>query len=893
MADYSRKSFYVIVLLVLVFQPAIFADQVDDLVARLKDSELEVIQSAIIELGELKDTRAIEPLKEILNPNSTTVSVRNGDSATKAAEELKSDPPEIIDAKYRVAGGYTPKPYVRIDAKELRRYTSKLQKGSIIEKEQAIISLAKTNDDRAINYLVRSFLTDRFARNLQPQILEAIGTIGGEEAVQAFDKIILSSKFREKELIQVLSYLKEPAAANKLYDMLQESRLFSDDIIDALKRQGMYSAVFILNKIVKEGSVFDQRKAQEALDSFGPDHGLEPIIELLDSENQNIKIAAIEAIHKLEDPAVAFYVTDAIVDLPPQLQAKYNDGKPLPATATGNKTANANTVKKDRAGNTSEDENSASTATKSRFSGNSPASDLRERLAKISGRESRRGKTEQEVKPDAEPETKPDIPLEPVVEEPPLDWTDIKIAAIEALGKIGTTKTIRPLLNELQNTANEHNIRVSAGRALRMVESRSAYKAIEKKLYHQDRRIVQAAIESLGYLGDDSSLELLKKFVGSDRSYQDAAFKAISYSDNPRAAEILADLIIDSPRSFAGRNAIKQLDAKDLIPKVVDKYAELSYFEKKDIFSKALGYNNPDSTRILLMSIQEPALRRDAIKGLYVYKEVDSVKPLIDYLANADYWQAEEDVFNLLTKFCKKQEADLLVPLLRLGRDESSNIVTLLDRFNYQPKTNQEKLYYYMAKGDWDKLNALEKTDEDAVMKIYKLRYSDGPAIVLTAWGNKEIKDILHDRFVNWRISKKQRQLLFDNFSFSPKTDPELLAAAMYSGDSKQFEKAWNSSSSMKSLIRAKLVPDSGSSYIVINYVISGRIKELVSPVISCFNQMKQEDFHDISNKINMANQLLNSGNQQLINAAKSWAERNPDKVEITTFTTFSKPSTW
>ncbi len=887
------KSIYIIALALVLLPCFSLADQVDDEIAKLTDQNLKVVQTAIFELGELKDPRAIEPLREILSPESVRKSSADGNSASQANEEAAADPPEVIEAKYRVAGGYTPKPYTRIDSKELRVIISKLQKGGILEKEQAIAELARTNDDRAINYLVKTFLTDRNAINLRPQILDAIGQIGGKEAVEAFDKIIMSSKFRDRELVQVLSYLKEPIAAQKLYDMKQKSRLYSDDIIEALQRQGTYAAVYVLNQIIKDGDVFDKRKAQEALDSFGEDHGLEPLIELLDSDDMDIKIAAIEAIHKLEDPAVTFYITDAIADLSPQLQAKYNDGKPLPDSAANKKAK----VEKEQAGtldNSSEKvANSAGDSPESRFGSNSRAAALRERLAKMSGRNNRRASEEPEQETETETGAGPVVQQEPVVQELPIDWTDIKIAAIEALGKIGTTKSIRPLLNELQETQNEHDVRVAAGRALRMIKSRSAYKAIEKKLYNPDRRVVQAAIDSLGYLGDEYSLDVLKKFVESDRSYQDEAFKAISYSDNPKAAEMLADMIVDAPMGFAGRNNVDQLDAKDIIPKVVERYNELSYFEKRGIFKKAVGYYSPDSAKILLMSIAEPALKRDAVKGLYAYKEIDSVKPIVDYLAGANSWFAEDEVFNLLKKFCRAEEVELLVPLLKLGRNESADIVMLLDKFRYQPKTNQEKLYYYMAKGDWDKLARLEKTDEDQVMKIYKQRYSDGPAVVLAAWGNKEIKDILHDRFVNWRISKKQRQLLYDDLGFSPKTEPELLAEAIYSDKPKDFVNVWNRSSSMKSLIRAKLVPNSASANIVIRLTISGRVKELVSPVISCFNQMKEEEYHDFSFKIDMANRFLNSGNEQMINAAKSWAERNPDKVEVTTFRTFSKPSTW
>jgi HEAT repeat protein len=298
----------------------LFADQVDDLIAQLKDPDSLVQCQAIEQLGQLKDKRAVDPLIAMLSDNPAG----NAAAAPKAQSQspVAADPAteKVENAKRACAGGDKHvTPTMATDPATLKRLIANVRMArNPIDKGKAIEALGATKDKRAVDILL-GVLNEQDFGQLHSKAIEALGNIGDTKAVPALIKRLQSSdNFSGKAVAIALGKIGDPRATEPLYKAMTTVDFFQTDGAEALVQLGGADAVKYLNKAAGSENDFIKSAAQKALGSLGANHGLKPLTALLKNTDPKVRALAAAALTDIGDSTIELELQEALDGLDEQ-----------------------------------------------------------------------------------------------------------------------------------------------------------------------------------------------------------------------------------------------------------------------------------------------------------------------------------------------------------------------------------------------------------------------------------------------------------------------------------------------------------------------------------------------------------------------------------------------
>ncbi len=215
------------------------ASDVESLMAQLDSTTMQKRITAAKKLGELGDTRAVEPLIECLNDSSD----KGGFSRSAAAEALgkigdrRAVEPLIGFLSDQslwnpIARSSAPKALAMIGGSQvvdaLIKFLDTSAEEDLFTCEEAIKALGKLGDARAVE-TVAKFLEDRRV-HLHSHAVEALKTIGGSEAEQYIARFVRgdkSSGFASREAIKALSEMGGQGIVEYLIGALVDGDMFT------------------------------------------------------------------------------------------------------------------------------------------------------------------------------------------------------------------------------------------------------------------------------------------------------------------------------------------------------------------------------------------------------------------------------------------------------------------------------------------------------------------------------------------------------------------------------------------------------------------------------------------------------------------------------------------
>lgn len=724
----------------------------EDWIAKLKSERPDIREEAIVKLGDSKDSRAVAPLIEILEPKESATPGLGGAVAADPATA------KVQQAKRRVGRmdrAETP-PTTPLDAATMRQYTAALRSNNPVERKTAIEQLGQSGDKRAVKLLLSAIQGRDFSA--RAEILEALGMLGDP---QAFPVISASVKAQEvpvrKAAVRALGELGDPRGAELLYQAQTTDPFLRSEAAEALGRLGTADGVKYLNLAAKHKDHFIQKDAQKALDGLGFQHGLEPLIELLQDPDPKVRTLAAQALGEIGDPVA----TEAL------------------KTASSDTDANVRKAVEQLIGSTDG----------------------------IAGSPAQR----------------------------------VKVLAAEALGKVGDGRAVDPLIRAMRT--GDPALQKAAGTALGSMKSPAVMRRFQMDLVSKDGDACKQAISDLGCIGTDEAVKLLGQAAGhADVQVAREAVAALSKTGKPTAIPYLSKAVSNP---FLRGEALEGIFAID----------------------------HPDTTPVLigLLSSKSFVERQKAAQALGRRKDPRAVEPLIAIL-KANDTPVMKDAIAALEEIGDKKAGSALI---ELANDPfvGEQALALIRKWNWQPQTVREKCLWFMANKQWAECTKLGPEASDLLLEELKRSNSGDVAEALASMKDTRAVPILEARVTEWRAGVKHIKAL-EALGWKADTFEQQVQRAAAMGDTVTLKKYWKQDGRMRQIIE-KVLNSSETTGLsgVVNLIISLRLTEMV-PQLSGKLSIGTE-----SQQWSLANQFLQSHNETLYNAAKSWADSHGYRV--------------
>ena len=479
--------------LVLFSVPAL-ADEIDDLIRKLKEPDLFLQCETIEKLGRTKDRRATKALIELLAGSDSRDS-RAAATTVDAQKVIAGLAARIVaKAGKAVAGGDKNRPAARpLEEKALEQCLAELRSGKNYDMRKAAETLEKSRDERGAEPLMQAFKVGQDSS--RPAIMEALVAIGDQRAAQIF------------------------------YTALTTDTFLKDKALESLENLGGGETVLYLNKAAAYEDDEISRAAEKILSGFGPNHGLEPLLELLKHPEAKVQALAAQALREIDDPM-------ALLDL-----EEYN--------------------KRAAAGDLSQ--------------------------------------------------TAPESVL--------LKQYDVKLKAIAVLGQMQDLSGVRPLTALVTSQSELDMYRCAAGRALCKFNTDSIIKKIERDLFVSDRIKNIAALEALGYIGDDKAVAALGQALQNKFMVQET-LEALVISQNPVAVKYLANMMNEPFIGDDVAGALLKFNSPVAFKQLLDSFEDLRPHIMRNIVEYCSKNITPETVELLKKASNNPFVGREAVEAL-------------------------------------------------------------------------------------------------------------------------------------------------------------------------------------------------------------------------------------------------------------------------------------
>jgi len=271
------------------------------LLSVLRASDPEVAAEAALALGKLKDTRAIDPLFQVLNGRFSREYIPAQINAAWALGEIGD--PRAVDALIQTLN-------------DLGSHDSKTD-----IRAEVVLALGKLHDNRAFDPLLKAVggydscggIEGAFPKVRMNASL-SLGKLG------TIDQLILALNPTNREVRSnaaiALGYIKDPQSVDPLILALE------DDYIDmritaawALGEIGDRRAVRPLIKILQDPDSNARSYAARALGKIGDNRAIDPLIQALSNDQAvSVRVNSIEALAKFEDDRIIDPLIKALED---------------------------------------------------------------------------------------------------------------------------------------------------------------------------------------------------------------------------------------------------------------------------------------------------------------------------------------------------------------------------------------------------------------------------------------------------------------------------------------------------------------------------------------------------------------------------------------------------
>ena len=259
---------------VVLFSNCLYAENVDDLIAQLKDSDPSVVCKAAQMLGETKNRKAVPPLLAIVVSSNTSsdtvrVSVINALSNFRDSRVIKtllekvkdsSNSAEVRQASGKVIGKYSNKSILRVFENELRS-------GDKIRQTAALESLGYIGSNQAVA-LITHALGDR---HLREYAITALGHTKNPKGVAALLSC-MDNAFIKDEAVEALINMNDPIAFKPLAEKMASKRLSREirlKILDHVIESGHEDSSKYIKRAMSD-RLFAKDAAERLLESKDP-----------------------------------------------------------------------------------------------------------------------------------------------------------------------------------------------------------------------------------------------------------------------------------------------------------------------------------------------------------------------------------------------------------------------------------------------------------------------------------------------------------------------------------------------------------------------------------------------------------------------------------------------
>lgn len=320
-------------------------------------------------------------------------------------------------------------------------------------------------------------------RDIKKSTINILADIGGSKAASYIIALIKSEDWWvRRRVVEALSRLKDPASVQPLLEQLDAERdpKIKVEIIRTLGEVGNQQSALRILPHIKDSDMIVRQMVVEAMEKTADSSVVSNVIEVMKDADVNVRRAGAEILDKIRDPKAAEILIKALKDSDWWVREIATD-----ALA---ETKSTGINKKVMALFESKDENTRRAAVE--FFSRSPDPKALDALTGMLRDE---------------------------------DWW-VREKAVQALGKVGTEKTIEPLLELL----DDPEVRWAVPKTLGDIGGDKAAVYLHDLLEDPERAIRIAALKGLGKIKSKSSLPFLKAMVkDTDVEVRDTALKII------------------------------------------------------------------------------------------------------------------------------------------------------------------------------------------------------------------------------------------------------------------------------------------------------------------------------------------------------------------------------
>jgi HEAT repeat protein len=258
-----------------------------------------------------------------------------------------------------------------------------------------------------------------------------------------------------------------------------------------------------------------------------------------------------------------------------------------------------------------------------------------------------------------------------------------------------------------------------------------------KKVLKRESRVLRAGVaRALGKIGDSRAVEaLIEALKDEDSDVRKNVAWALGKIGDARAVEALIEALKDED-SDVRRSVAWALDGIGWKPGN-DEERVLYYIAKRD-WGRCVKMGS-FAVEFLIERLKDKNsdVRIRVAEALGKIGDARAVEALIETLKDEDRGVRENSI-GALVEIAKK-DLDLVDKLIKALRDEDSyvrgGIAKVLGNLGWEPKSEEERVLYYIANGDWDECVKMGAVAVEFLIERLKDRNSDVRRSVAEALG--------------------------------------------------------------------------------------------------------------------------------------------------------------
>jgi|GEM_PF-986014 len=499
---------------------------VEPLLVALSDSNDRVRAGVAQALGELKDARAVEPLINALSDEDWNVQAKAawalgdlGDSAVEPLINALSDEDSNVRVVAALALG-------RLGESAFEPLLAALNADDKEVRAGAARALGDLKDARAVEPLINALSNER--SNVRARVAQALGELKDARAVEPLINALSDEEWNVRaEATWALGNLKDTRAVEPLLVALSDS----NDRVRASSARALGNlkdarAVEPLIDALSDEGIFVLIEAAGALGNLG-ESAFEPLLAALSNEDSKVRVGATRALGNLKDAKAVEPLINALVDE----DSKVRVGA---AQALGNLGESA--VEPLVHALSNED-------SKVRVGAAWALGDLKDGRA-----------------------------VEPLINALSDQDSNVREGAVQALGNLKDGRAVEPLINALRD--ENRKVRAGAAEALGNLKDARAVDPLIHALSDQNWQVPYRAAKALGNLGESAVEPLLAALNADDKEVRAGAAKALGNLKDARAIEPLIATLSDAVESVAyeGAKALDELGWTPQTPEQQEAY---------------------------------------------------------------------------------------------------------------------------------------------------------------------------------------------------------------------------------------------------------------------------------------------------------------------------------